>query len=506
MRGAEKLSAGYLRLSASIFLFLFAIYLTTTRGHFWTTDEVAVFQQTRSLWEHADIDTAPLPNTYPGRGGRYYAVYGPGQSALAMPLYGIGKAARLGLERLGAKDAIRALAGPVIGDPPDHLWGGQVEIFFVNLFNAIVVALVCAVFFLASVRLGAGPGWAAAAALILGLATHLAGFSAGFFQHAAEALFVLWAFYLLVCDSDSPRAQTRAVAGAAAAMMLLIRINTAALLPALTAYLAFQSWKRRRDAVAAARECAAFLLPVGIGLLTAAAVNHWKFGVFGLRGVYAQTLPFDTPLLVGLYGNLFSVGQSVFLFSPILVLSVAWFRPFFRRRPAEAVAILGMAAASLLLYSKVHLWHGQWSFGPRYLVHLVPLLLLPLGSWLEQASSRTRIATIPLVLAGLLVEILHLAVNVSYVYHREGYNNQPPFSYLFVPDQSQLAAHWRALTAWDARVDTWLVEMARSFGASPTVPIAICLLWLIAWSGWRLVRDLKDAPAAKRPISPDVSS
>jgi hypothetical protein len=498
MGGTEKLPAGYLRLGKSIFFFFLALYLTTTRGHFYTTDEMAVFHQTKSLWEHADIDTPPILNTYPGRGGRHYAVYGPGQSALAMPLYGFGKLARIGLERLGAKDAAAMLAGAVYGDPPDHLWGGQVEIFFVNLFNTIVVALVCAVFFLASVRLGAGPLWALAATLILGLTTHLAGFSTGFLQHPAETLFLLTSFYLLLCDAAAPRQETRVNAGAAAAMMLLVRVNTAALLPALTGYLAWNSWRRRRDPVVMARECAAFLIPVAVGLLATGLVNEWKWGAFGLRGVYAQTLPFNTPLLLGLYGNLFSVGQSIFLFSPILFLAFVYFGPFLRRRPAESAAIFGMAAASLLLYSKVYLWHGQWAFGPRYLVHLVPLLLLPLGPWLEEVSPRARLATLPFVLAGVVVEVLHVAVNVSFVYFHEGYKSEPPFSYLWIPEQSQLAAHWRALMAWDFRVDPWLVWMGRTFAADRTIPVAIVLGWLVAWCGARVWRNLQEL---RHPLS-----
>ena len=86
-----------------MFLLLLATYVTITRGHFFSTDEIAVFQQTRSLWEHGDLDTAPLPNTFQASRGRYYAVYGPGQSVLALPFYAIGKAVRLGLERVGAQ-------------------------------------------------------------------------------------------------------------------------------------------------------------------------------------------------------------------------------------------------------------------------------------------------------------------------------------------------------------------------------------------------------------------
>jgi hypothetical protein len=487
------------KLSIWLFLLLAGIYVTVTRGHFWSTDEIAVYQQTRSLWEHGDLDTTPTLNTLPGHIRRYYAVYGPGQSVLALPLYGIGKAVRVGLEYMGAQTSIRVLAGPTIGGIQDQLWGGQVEIFFVNLFNALTVALLATVYFLFSLRLGASPKWALAATLIFALATHIAGFSTGFFQHGAESLFVLWSLYFLFCDSAAPSRRTRTAAGAAAGAMLLVRISTAVLLPALTAYLAYYSWRRLQDGnrrhrlIELGRQCIPFFLPVALAMLATVAVNYWKFGAFSLIGAYSRTVPFSTPLLLGLYGNLFSVGQSIFLFSPILFLAPWYFRSFARRHPAETAAILAMSVSSLLLYSKIYLWHGQWSFGPRYLVHLVPLLLLPLGPWLQEARKAAWLAIVPMVLGGLLIEVLHVAVNVSYVYYHEHYSSAPPFDYLFVPNLSQLAAHWRALLAWDSRVDTWLVNVARQFGTQPTVPVAICILWFLTWCGRQVRRYLREA-------------
>jgi hypothetical protein len=493
----------FARLTLWLFLSLLVLYVIVTRGHFWSTDEVAVYQQTRSLWEHGDLFTPPLPNSLPGRGGRYYAVYGAGQSLLALPLYGLGKATRLCLEGMGAQAWIETIAGRVIGDSPDRRWGGDVEIFFVNLFNAITVAALASVFFVFSLRLGARPKWVLAATLILALTSHIAGFGAGFFQHGAESLFVLCSLYFLFCDSRSPNRRDRLLGGIAAGAMLLVRINTGVLLPALTVYLCWNSWKRLpgdhlpRRLAAAVRQCLPFLIPVAAGILLVAAINDWKFGEFSIRGAYAHTIPFNTPLLVGLYGNLFSVGQSILLFSPVLALAPFYFQPFARRYRAEAAVIIAMAASSLLLDSKIYLWHGQWCFGPRYLVHIVPLLLLPLAAWLQEISLPARLAVVPFVLAGLLVEVLHVAVNVSYVYYHEGYLNfTPPYGYLFLPESSQLAAHWRALWAWDYRVDMWLVNVARQFGPGRVVAIGVLLLGLLSWCVRRLVYHLRRSEAA----------
>jgi hypothetical protein len=483
---------------------LFLVYASFTRGHFWTVDEVLVFQQTRSLWQRGDLSVEPLINTAVGRDGRSFAPYGAGQSALALPLYGFGKIAGEALDGLGAQGAKSLIAGPMIGEP-NRQFGGQTEIFFVGLFNAFVVAALGGVFFAFSLRLGAAPGWAAAAALLVAFTTHIAGFGANFFQHGAESLLLLWTFYFLFADSQSPSARLLACAGATAFVMMQVRISTAALLPVLAAYLFWSRWNRLGNgmvpsakAISVVRQCLPFLLLTAAGALTAATVNYLKFGEFSVRGVYARMVPLDgTPLLVGLYGNLFSVGSSIFLFSPLLVAAPVYFRSFARKRPPETVAILTMSTLSLALYSKAYLWHGQMCFGPRYLVHLIPLLLLPLGPWLQMARPRVRVAVGALAAAGLCIQILHIAVNVSYAYAHENYfSMQPAYAYLFLPDKSQILAHWRALWAWDYRVDLWTIGLFRAGKTTEAFGVLLVLASALCLAGSKLRLQLRRADAA----------
>lgn len=75
-----------------LFLSLLIVYITLTRGHFQISDEVQVYEQARSLWEHGDLAVTPNVNAMAGRGGQYFAPYGIGQSVLAVPFYVVGKA------------------------------------------------------------------------------------------------------------------------------------------------------------------------------------------------------------------------------------------------------------------------------------------------------------------------------------------------------------------------------------------------------------------------------
>ena len=56
-------------------------------GHFFSTDHVAVYLTTRSLVEDQTLAIKPIHNTVLGPDGRFYGVFGLGQSIVSMPLY-----------------------------------------------------------------------------------------------------------------------------------------------------------------------------------------------------------------------------------------------------------------------------------------------------------------------------------------------------------------------------------------------------------------------------------
>ena len=235
-----------------------------------------------------------------------------------------------------------------------------------------------------------------------------------------------------------------------------------------------------------------FLIPVIVAMLITMAVNHAKWGQYTLSGSYLAFNTFTNSWLVSFYGYLFSPGQSIFIFSPILLLAPLYFRPFVGRYQAETTTILGLALSYALFYGRSIAWHGQWCFGPRYLMAMVPLLLLPLARWLGGVRPVAWMAVMPLVIIGALVELLHVSTNVSYVYFREGYNKLvPAASYIFIPQICQLVTHWRALMAFDDRVDMWLVNVARHDTLGRAIEILALLGVVLLISSFKLYWYLK---------------
>jgi hypothetical protein len=123
---------------------------------------------------------------------------------------------------------------------------------------------------------------------------------------------------------------------------------------------------------------------------------------------------FTTPIYEGAAGLLFSPGKSVFLYAPPLILSVLYFPSFYRREPRLAQTLLLMALIAVPFYSLWWAWHGGWSWGPRFLLPLIPLWILPAG---EAFSSTTgRRSFMAMALLGFLIGFLGVFTNVNDYY------------------------------------------------------------------------------------------
>jgi len=90
------------------------------------------------------------------------------------------------------------------------------------------------------------------------------------------------------------------------------------------------------------------------------------------------------PLLRGLFSLLLSPGKSLFVYSPLLLLALPGTLLLLRRRGCEAILLLALAAGNVALFACWYDWGVGVSWGPRFLVPLVPLLLVVQMPWLEE--------------------------------------------------------------------------------------------------------------------------
>lgn len=94
---------------------------------------------------------------------------------------------------------------------------------------------------------------------------------------------------------------------------------------------------------------------------------------------WVQVPPYEpgNPLKT-LPGILFSWNHGLLAFSPIVFLSFWNWRRFRRENKEEAFLLGSLFLAYMGVISSIGNWDGGWSYGPRYLVPVIPFLMVPL--------------------------------------------------------------------------------------------------------------------------------
>jgi len=229
-----------------------------------------------------------------------------------------------------------------------------------------------------------------------------------------------------------------------AASLVLLRTDTVVLIALLVAWQAFRtSW---RPALTRATLC---LLPA---IVLSGAINYLRFGTLRDSGYAGES--FTNPLLIGLYGMLFSAGKSVFLFSPPLILGILGWKKFRSRITEDAWLFLGVFVAEVMVYAKWWDWSGDDCWGIRFVLPGVMLMTIPCIELLER-----RFLTCCLLLIGLAVQLPALLLNgLDYLYvskkivdmerHRqgvEGWNRVDLDDIRFNPRYNQVAGTYELL-------------------------------------------------------------
>ena len=374
-----------------IALAAFLLYAATGGGRIAGSDEVTMFQLARAL-THGTVQV-PEGATLQGKHGRFYSKNAAAQAIAAAPLVSVGDAAA---RTAHLPEARRELASR----------------FVASFFNAIVAAILLGTFSAAACALGASVDGAFAATVLLGFTTPLWIYSKSFMAEPLQALGLLLA---LTGAARAAAGERRGPLIAAIGVFLAVSVKLVMLPLAILALWPLAG--RRSDG----RPVPGRLLV--IAALAAALAGHfaYNFARFGTPletgyGRQAGAAAFSTPFWVGLYGLLLSSGKGVVWFAPAVLLLFHGLRRMRHVAGGEksglaiagrraSAAIMATWAFALLLYSRFEHWAGDGSFGPRYLVPVLPLALLAVAFALSGASRALKRVAWTLGLVGLLVQL-----------------------------------------------------------------------------------------------------
>jgi hypothetical protein len=380
-----------LRIGAWVAAATTAVCLLTAGGSMTTTDAVVAFDLTRSIVEHGSVATsADLlgKDAYRGRDGRYYSPFGLAQSIWNIPFYASARTlARLGTVHAGGSDTLLKAA--------------------VTLGTIPAVALLAWAVFALLLSLGAASPNAVVTTLLLVFATPLWPYSKFGFNQPLTGAF-LWCAVLAAVHGVRAHQPSLAIAGALAGAALLTRHEMILLAPILAGFVAIDGNGRRRSNVVAL--CTGFV-PF---LMAWCAYNWWRFGSPVDTGYLNDPTPeYRSSLVAGSAGLLFSPYSSLLLYCPIALVAPAAFASLWRRDRRAAGLIAAVFVVFFLVYASLGNWMGGRSYGPRYLVPLLPALVIPLAFW--RPTARVRMAVLSVIVLSIAVQLPGVLVDYSKV-------------------------------------------------------------------------------------------
>jgi hypothetical protein len=387
-------------------------------GELGSSDTTHRLAATHSFWTSAP---AVDPQDYPefgihGRGGRLYGWYGVGQSVLMVPADVIGTGLEL-LPIFGSYDA-----DPTVRD--------IVVSYATNILICVLSALIC-------LRLlglfGFSVNQRIAGALALIFCTTFLHYTQNMMENNYIFLLTLTGLtfqYNWLQDGDR---RDLLIGSLALGANLLTRLTTALDLLGVALFLLLVSRFSKNPEATLRAQAVRYMrvaLPVYVTCLAIDRAYQWYrfgsafgtyIGAFGheqkmLNPALPKAFPFETAFHVGFFGALFAPEKSIFLFDPLLVLTlilatVAWrrFRPEIR---AYLIALSALLLAYICFYAKFTVWSGDFAWGDRYVstaAQMVAFVSVPLmmrhGAEIGKA---VRTIGVVLITAAVLVQLSSL--------------------------------------------------------------------------------------------------
>jgi hypothetical protein len=273
---------------------------------------------------------------------------------------------------------------------------------------------------------------------------------------------------------------------------LLTRLTTGLDLIAVGVFLLFTLWLEKTEASKFWQRLVAYTkvaAPVYLFFLLIDRVyQFYRYGSFTNTyvSVFAReyhrldptlpaTFPWSTPLHVGVLGALFQPEKSIFLFDPLLILSIVLLAWLWERLTPElraySVTSLLLLLAYIFFYARYTFWSGDFAWGDRYVsttVELATLLAVPLlMRFRDVLGTNVWRAGCALVAVSLIIQLASLAFWLPLEM------TQDPWDYVHI-------------STWN-----FLPFLLRRVGAAPGWVVDIALaVWIagIAALGWTLLR------------------
>jgi hypothetical protein len=360
-----------------LLLICLVVYLFSAKGYLEVSDTSYSLQTAEAIVNHGQLNIPSSDSTLQGPDGRSYSKYGFGLPLYFVPFVAAGKALS-GVTRLPAQQLIEFLIS--FGNIP---FGVFALVLFARLLRFFGITEANAHLLLAG----------------LGLGTLAWRYSVSDFSEAMQMCVLLLAVYCVI-----RRSRPAIIAGGIAfAWLVLVKLIYVVFFPIFAIYLLTRPGELRNRI----RILALFTLPFILICCFIGWLNADRFGNPLQSGYGHEAEEFfpgqmwlTVPKLLG------SLDKGIFIFCPVLILGIFGWRAFFRKHRAEALLCAVLIALNLFWASAWHAWQGGWSWGPRLLVPMIPLWLLPGAFLMEKVRGpRMRMIFSLVTLASIITQI-----------------------------------------------------------------------------------------------------
>ena len=384
-----------------LFTFVICIYFLSISNVYVVDQHIQRYQVAKSIVEKWELSIPESAYSIRGMDGKAYSLYGLGWPILAIPFYTVGK---------------------FVGGHPEDL---------LLLLNPLVGAATVTLIFLFSVALGYSKRPSLVVSMFYGFGTFAWPMAKHPFDHVVETLFALLSVYFMYLHA-AKHAIIRLIFSA---LCFGIAINTRVVdilaLPALLVIMGAgcsANSSLSENSRVFFRKLVIFLLVLLPFAVLVLWYNYYRFGsVFetGFQLLAARTgLDFfsGTPFLTGLRGFLPSHGKGFFYYSPIAIFFFFTIVPFYKKHRWPAIAFNLLILSYLLFLSRNVYWHGDWAWGPRYLLAITPFMIIPIAELLDSVRWRknTPFIKIPVYVVftlSLLIQISAVSVHFHDYFH-----------------------------------------------------------------------------------------
>ena len=360
-----------------IFFINLIIYSLFNYGGLRIPDSEIVFRTTESLALRNDFSVPePIDYFYWGLGSgidnKHYSIFGPAESILAVPLLEI--AYLLENNNLKIDSTLNPISFYVSsnnkaagiyfleGKPPPEM-RGQYERFVISFFNSIISAIAGVFYYFVLLAITKSKIISVYTTFLYSFGCIIFPYTGTFFSEPLCTLFIILSFLFIIknerANEELPKINHNYFySGFFLGLAIATHITAVLSVPFYYMFILGQRFKIKNDLSRfwVSSLYFTFGLIIFSGLLL--YYNYVRFGNIFETGRSANPLylyaTYSNPL-VGLYGLLFSPGKGLFIYSPVVFLSIIFWKLFHNRFKHLSIAVVGMILIRLFFIAS-SLW------------------------------------------------------------------------------------------------------------------------------------------------------